>query len=390
MKPGVRALGVAAVFLVVTTRVLAQEVEVDFSACQGMSEVLEAMHNCASLESVSRRLDALLDTRPYQMMFKHYNRSWRPNHLPKPVFKRMILSLRFEGEYTPGENSRADSMLKQWKGFYRDPSRYRERLRALEAVDLRTLIADGIRYAQGWLPPEWKIPGFYLPVIPNGGSPAFAIEGTQGFDFLQLPLTPSGGLDLEWLVATISHESNHLGLRPTTPESLTQAEKVAYRVVSFCVAEGVATEFISGPPPGRVPAIPGARFHIFDADMTRAWNERVAEEAQIVDHLASQLDRATSGALTAEGFDGDLRDYWLSGSIGRAYVLGSEIFGAIDTAFGKEAVFTAMRDPRRMFGLYNAALDAELQALSHCIRIPEKTVQQAMAIGNRTTSPARD
>ena len=389
MKLGIRALCVAAAILLFTTRLAAQEVEVDISACRGMSEVLKAMHGGAKREDVSSLLDTLLDTRPYKMMFKHYNRSWRPNHLPKPVFKRMILSLRFQEVYTTGENARADTMLKRWKEFYDDAPRYEERLRVLEAVDLQKLVAEGIHYAQGWLPSGWKIPGFYLPVIPNGGSPAFAIEGTQGFDLLQIPLGASGGIDLEWLVGTISHESNHLGMRSTMPEPLNKNERVAYKVVSFCVAEGVATEFISGPPPGLVPSIPGARFHIFDADLTKAWEERVANEPEMVNHLATLLDKAVSGALTEEGFDAELRDYWLTGQIGRAYVLGSEIFGAIFTAFGKEGVFTAMKDPRQMYRLYNSALEAKPEVLKRCIRIPEKAVQQAMAIGNRATGKAK-
>jgi hypothetical protein len=43
----------------------------------------------------------------------------------------------------------------------------------------------------------------------------------------------------------------------------------------------------------------------------------------------------------------------LSGAIGRAYVLGSEMFGAIYVAFGKEKVFKTMKNPRRLFSLYN-------------------------------------
>lgn len=138
----------------------AQEVEVDISACQGMYAVLKTMHDGAPKEQVSGMLDTLLDTRPYQVMFKHYNRSWRPNHLPKPVFKRMILSLRFPEEYSAGENERADTMRTRWTKYYPDLSVYESQLRQLEAADLRTLINEGVRFAQSWLPAEWKIPTF--------------------------------------------------------------------------------------------------------------------------------------------------------------------------------------------------------------------------------------
>ena len=88
---------------------LALPVQVDVSACRGMYDVLTAMRDGAPRDTVAGMLDALLESPPYQIMFKHYNRSWRPNHLPEDVFKRMILSLQFQGEYLPGENQRADA-----------------------------------------------------------------------------------------------------------------------------------------------------------------------------------------------------------------------------------------------------------------------------------------
>jgi len=374
---------IAAVLCTFSLPLGAQEVEVDISACRGMYTVLKAMHEGAPKEKVSGMLDTLLETRPYQVMFKHYNRSWRPNHLPKPVFKRMILSLQFEGEYSPGENERADVMRTRWTKYYPNLLLYETQLRQLEAADLHKSINDGVRYAQGWLPAGWKIPNFYFAVIPNGGSPAFAIDGAQGYDFLQLSQAGTGEIDLNWLVATVSHESHHLGMRSTAPSGLSPADAMAYKVLTLCVAEGVATYFISGPPPGRAPALPGARFHVFTPDLVKDWNNGVAQEEDMVQHQTASLDKAFAGELTQNEFDTELRDYWLNGVVGRAYVLGSEMFGAIYTAFGKEAVFFAIQDPRRLFELYDAALDAKPEALKRCVRIPDKAVKQALAIGGR-------
>jgi hypothetical protein len=359
----------------------AQEVEVDVSACRGMYAVLEAMREGAPKEKVSGMLDTLLDTRPYQLMFKHYNRSWRPNHLPKAVFKRMILSLRFEEEYRPGENERADAMRARWTKYYPNLALYESQLHQLEAADLRKLINDGVCYGQGWLPPEWKIPNFYFAVIPNGGSPAFTIEGAQGYDFLQLAQLRPGEIDMNWLVGTVAHESHHLGMKSNIPGELSPADAMAYRVVILCVAEGVATYFISGSPAGRAPAFPDARFHVFTADLAKAWEDKVAQEEQMVQHQAALLDRAVTGRLTEDAFNKELRDYWLNDAVGRAYVLGSDMFGAIYAAFGKAGVLSAMQDPRRLFQLYNAALDAKPDVLKRCVRFPDKTVKQALTVG---------
>lgn len=358
----------------------AQKVNVDISACRGMYEVLKAMRDGASVADVSKKLDSLLETSPYRLMFKHYNRSWRPHHLPETVFKRMLLSLQFEGQYAPGENERADAMRIRWTKFYPDLSAYERRLRQLLAADLSKLIQDGVSYAQGWLPPGWTIPDFYFPIVPNGGSPAFTIEGAQGYDFLQLAEEPSGELDLNRLTGTIAHESHHLGMRSTAPDSLSPAGLFAYRVVGLCVAEGVATEFISGPPAGRAPAVEGVPFHIFDEALARVWLEHVKEEDDILKHQVDLLDQAVSGRLNENALSSQLRDYWLSGTVGRAYVLGADMFGAIYLAFGKKGVFSAMMDPRRLFEIYNAALDAKPEALARCVRVPDAAVRQALAI----------
>jgi hypothetical protein len=363
--------------------------QVDVSACRGMYEVLEAMRGGASRETVSARLDALLHSRPYQVMFRHYNRSWRPNHLPPDVFKRMILSLQFPDAYRAGENERADTMRQRWTKFYPDLAAYEGQLRQLESADLPRLIAEGVRYAQGWLPDGWTIPDFYFPVVPNGGSPAFTIDDAQGYDFLQLSRAVSGQIDLQWLVGTIAHESHHLGMRSTTPAPLTPPEAMAYSVVNLCVPEGAATAFISGPPEGCAPAVPGVPFHVFTPELTAPWKQHVAEEAAILARQVALLDRAAAGRLTEEELAAEMRDYWLAGSVGRAYVLGADMFAAIHLAFGKERVLSVLQDPRTLFEAYNAALAARPEALGRCPRVPDAAVRQALAIGRPAAiSPA--
>jgi hypothetical protein len=358
----------------------AQKVTVDLSACRGAYEILKAMQAGDPEPDVSARLDALLETRPYQVMFQHYNRSWRPNHLPKAVFKRMILSVRFPNEYKAGENERADAMRPYWLSYYTDLSLYEKELHQLESIDLPRLINDGVQYAQGWLPAGWNIPDFYFAVIPNGGSSAFAIEGSQGYDFFQLGQLQSGEININALVGTVAHESHHLGIRMNVPEGLSPADTMAYQVVIMCIPEGSATYFISGSPAGRAPAFPGAKFQNFTPDMTKAWDDGVSQEESLVQHQADLLDRAASGKLTEDEFNNELKDYWLTGTIGRVYVLGAEMFGAIYAAFGKDAVLLVMQDPRQLFKLYNAAIDAKPALLKRCIRMPDKAVKQALAI----------
>lgn len=355
--------------------------DVDISATRGMFAILTSMRDGAPRTEIEQKLDAILATRPYRVMFAHYNRSWRPNHLPPDVFKRMILSLRFEDAYRAGENERADRMRVLWAKYYADLPSYEKKLRQLESVDLQKLIGDGVRYAQSWLPADWKIPGFYFPVAPNGGSPAFTIDDSQSYDFLQLPETADGKIDLENLARTIGHESHHLGMDTPEPPSLTPAESIAFRVLTITLAEGTATRFVSGAPAGCAPLAAGVRTNTMSDDLTSAWNAHKAELSSILKHQTTLVDRALAGELTGEQLNAEMRDYWLAGKIGRAYVLGAEMFGAIHYAFGKDAVFTAMQDPRQLFALYNKALDAKPDL--RCPRVPDEAVKQALSIGNR-------
>ena len=379
-------LGIAVMLAVVfgaPSPARAARVSVDLRACRDMYGVLVAMHGGAPRDSVKAALDKLLDTPGYRVMFRHYNRSWRPHHLPPDVFERMILSLAFPSVYATGENTRADSMQVRWRVAYADLPRYERRLRSLEAANFPALVERGVHYAQGWLPRGWTIPDFPLIVQPQGGSPAFTIDGAMGYDFLQLPDGPKGGLDVEWLVGTIAHESNHLGMRGPSLPIASASDSMALKVVNLSVAEGVANAFVSGTPPGLGPAVPNVPFHVMTPALEAAWAARVPEEPQMFARMADLLDRATRGTLTQDELDADMRSYWFEGSIGRAYVFGSEILEAIHLAFGKKGVLEAIEDPRRLFQLYNAALDKRPEELGRCVRVPPATVAQALAIGTK-------
>jgi len=101
----------------------------------------------------------------------------------------------------------------------------------------------------------------------------------------------------------------------------------------------MATAFISGSPAGRAPAVKGVPFHVFGPDLVKAWNERIPDEEEMVRRQSALLAKAAAGELTTEELNTELREYWLSGPIGRAYVLGTDMLSAIDLAFGRKGVF---------------------------------------------------
>ncbi len=363
--------------------VAARNVEMDVSSCSRMFQILTAMKGGATEARVSAMLDSVLQTKAYQTMFLHYNRSWRPNHLPVSVFKRMILSLRFNGAYRAGENQRADQMLVFWRKFYDDPDLYRRNLEQLAGTDLGRLVNDGVRYAQSWLPPGWQIPDFYVPIHPDGGSRAFTIGNAQGYDFFQLPRDSSGTILWRDLVVTISHESHHLGQMGRMPGPMSAADSVAYQFVTMFVGEGTATKFIDDVPGGCVPVVDSSRQdpRFGDSEVGKWWRKYTEEGPELFARMTAAFDSAYAGRLSQEDLRLEMGQYWLQGYVSPVYYIGADLFGAVYHGYGKEGAFAAMRDPRQLFRLYDEALKRRPELLGDCYVIPDSTVRHALAIG---------
>ena len=341
--------------VIMSLSVFSQKVEVDYSACRAMMLFIHYLKQENNREKLSAKLDSILQTRPYQTMFRHYNRPYRPNHLPVDVFKRMIMSLKFADLYNKGENERADDMLKLWKKFYTNTALYKKNLRQIELSNLNVIIQEGIRHAQHWLPGSMKIPDFYFFIHPNGGSSAFAINGSQGYDFFQLPRDARGNLLMQQLVANVSHESHHLGLDIKQPTLGSHRDSIAFRFLTLFIAEGTASKFVDNLPGGCVPKINSKTGSNLESEGIAIWKQYTVREEEIFSEFVADFKKINDGLYSMDSISSRFV-YWLSGYKGRAYFVGSELYGAVYSAFGRETAFSAMIDPTRLFNLYNQAI----------------------------------
>lgn len=362
--------------------IIAQNNEVDISACQKMWNVLTTMKNGIPKTEVNKMLDTVLDSKPYQTMFQHYNRSWRPNHLPVSVFKRMILSLQFPEEYTRGENTRADQMLIFWKSCYNDLTHFKKNLDDLKKTDITKLINEAVVYAQSWLPQGWKIPDSYFFIHPNGGSNAFVINNSQGYDFFQLSLNTDGTINWSELIRKISHELHHLGMKNTLPGNMSLSDSNAFNFLRLFIGEGTATKFVDNAPGGYVPEINSSKGNAFTGKLDALWKEYTSKEQEIFKRFVSTFEKLYQGKMTQYELESEINNYWLAGLKGPAYFLGSELFGAIYYGFGKEGSFAAMENPEEMLDLYNKALKKKPEILNNCFVIPDTVIQHSLALVN--------
>ncbi len=95
------------------------------------------------------------------------------------------------------------------------------------------------------------------------------------------------------------------------------------------------------------------------------------------------FERAYSGQLSEKELQSEISQFWLNGYISPVYFVGSELMGAIYLGNGKQGLFSAMRDLRQLFLLYNKAVSSKLENLGNCFIIPDSTVQHALLIGTR-------
>lgn len=306
-------------------------------------------------------LDQILAGPSYQAMFRHYNRSWRPDHLPPSAFRDMILGALAGG--APPENDRASQMRPRWDAAVSDIQRLSRDVRAIEALVDRGLVEDALAQAERWLPPGQAIPVQRVHLLLDGGSFPWAHEGNVGVDLLQLPRTAhDAGIDLEALGPMLAHEFHHIGLAAAwgTAETgaLTDEESLALRFLRFLAGEGAAMKFVNNAPGGRAPALSTRATPDFGEAMQADWAVYRREETALWASAQDLLLRILEGQATAQDMAAEMREYWLPGPprvLGRNYYVGAELLGAVYHYAGWDAAARLMTDPRCLLTAFDEA-----------------------------------
>ena len=148
------------------------------------------------------------------------------------------------------------------------------------------------------------------------------------------------------------------------------------------IGEGTATKFINNYPGGKVPSIDKSRkTTIFSNEVKQWWGKYTADEQNMFNKLETSFEKIYDGSTSKTDLLKEASNFWLAGFTSPIYFVGSELFGAIYTAFGKEKAFEAIKDPRKIFKYYNDAVIEKPDILSGCYLIPDSVAIHALEIG---------
>jgi len=216
----------------------------------------------------------------------------------------------------------------------------------LEKINLRE---RAIQKAKKFLPPGTVLDAeFYFVLF--GHSPAFSIGKENGCDLLQLKKKKDGSIDLKHLIDLFAHELHHTGFNYLKNRNLAdvRSHKNMF-LLGTLVSEGMATYFINQPFKHLEKYKSGEDmiYRMVAAD----WGKHSARIKELYQEAENDIRLNLEGKLDQDS----IVSRWISGAMGAAYVLGTDMISVIDTHLGRDKAVEVASDYRRLLLIYNQA-----------------------------------
>jgi hypothetical protein len=262
-----------------------------------------------------------------------------------------------------------------WQKALNDIDGLKQRLKTLKQS---RFVDNAVRLATENLPAEAKVGAdFYFVLF--GHSTAYSVGQENGYDFLQLPQTKNGTLDIRQLTETFAHELHHTGfsyLADKIPGTFENGERIM--LAGILAGEGMPTHFVDQR---------GKRLQEFENHhnplyrmVASDWKKHSARIPQLLKKAQQDIALNLEGKLDQAAIMKD----WMGGVTGPAYVLGSYLFQTIHHHLGKKAAIAVATDYRTILQVYNKAVDKGKDREPNLFKFDSSLAQKLADFNNKT------
>ncbi len=347
----------------------------DYTSAEAMMKVIQTLHRQDEDAIIQKLLDEALKYKAYAVSHERYTSPERSkeNQVTLSQFRRFMLS--FSGDRVDTQDNRR---LMITTPFYKDaiknPEKFHKAIQKIQAAP-SSQFQDSFDLALYWLPKKPDLDIHVWILFDIGGSGAWAFrtkDGTHniGFNILHI-LDAKGEFDLNLFLGVLAHEIHHLGsplslyLEAINYDSLSETSrlKLYSDYVNSMIVEGMAQKFCNNAPgvlsPKPYPEKAFAATLLNLKDWAYFEKQLLDIHKRAIKDLRQLLSCAT---INRDKFESDYNNYWtwrageIEGKIftlGRQYYYGTELLGVINTALGREVLFEALKDLRKIPLLYN-------------------------------------
>lgn len=324
-------------------------VEFDFEMVEIGIDWLDLINSGANDDAVRAfYMEHIVPTRGCRAIIQHWARFRRWD--AEELFSFIMTGLgRIPSEEKTEEEDGSLTFFGMRRQLWREAADNTERMRrdllSLKQADMQ----QGIRIARSFLPGEAVLDAGFSFVL-FGASTAFSVGRENGFDFLQLPRTSEGSLDIDRIVGIIAHELHHAGFAALHKKTMAEvSDQDRLMLLGILAAEGMPTYFIDEMQ---------IRIHEYRNSRNEVMNRVAADwdnHSRRLDELFRQAEKDLWANLEGRMSQQDIMTEWMAGYKGPAYVLGAKIIEVVDTYLGREAAISIAGDYRKLIRLYNRA-----------------------------------
>jgi len=328
----------------------AENIIIDYEMAEKAIDWLEYINSGADDNEIKNYfMDNVAPTRGCQAIIYHWARfkKWDNEEFYKFIMEALG---RLETDKplisADGAKTRLGIARPLWLKALKNPNALRKDIEVMKRNDLQK---TSVEISRKYLPDETDLTNnFYI--ILFGASTAFSVGDENGYDLLQLPRKDNGELEIDEVVNTFAHEIHHTGFSNCTKKYMSDVKNDdRILIIGIMAAEGMPTFYINKPFDKL------KKYAESNSDVMKGvaadWVKYNDGIYKLFEEVESDIQLNLNGNFDVN----EIYKKYLSGMMGKAYVLGVNMYKVIDKYLGREAAIEIVKDYRKFLTIYNKA-----------------------------------